>query len=181
MTQDHEEDARWLSDEELADLQREVDEAPMTDKRRDGPLPPLESDDPQWVAARWREWVAGGRFRGHRNPRAPRGRGSVLREWLPHAAVADVYCRASGREWLILRVALADCHLVARWNVEVLTGGHQSSNIFRLTEAPTFAVECRCGTAHPVSTLALGRAARAGSPGKPRRVGVSTLVSSKPE
>lgn len=156
----------------MAELERLVNEAPMTPEP-DGPLPPLESDIPEWRAERWRAWAAGGRFGKHGSPRRPRPSSKALREWFPDAALLDVLCERRH----ILRVAILDGALEALWNVTPMQGGHLSANCFLLSGLTTLAVECRCGEAHSVSSLALQRLARKEVAGKPRVVGVSVVLS----
>lgn len=139
-------------------------------------LPPLESDNPEWVAARWRAAAAGAR-----SPERPKPRGAekALRRWLPETALVDVFCRSGSLPRLVLRVAVDDGRQTVRYDVRVLAGGHESSWIFRLTAAPVFKVPCRCGEAHLLSSLALARMARNRKPGKPRRCAVSDVAQAR--
>jgi len=134
----------------------------------DPELPPLESDDPEWVASRWREWASGERFGEDGKPRNPRPSAKELRGWYPGEALVDVFC---GKRH-VLRVAEVEGAERAGWNITATTGGHWALNDFLLIGLTTVAVECRCGQPHKLSSLALLRAARGVIPGKPRRIGV---------
>jgi len=135
-------------------------------------LPPLESDDPEWVAARWQEWAAGKRFGEDGKPRSPRPSAKELRRWHPGDALLDVSC---GKRH-VLRVAEVDGALRAGWNFTPMKGGHWSLSDLPLAGLTTLAVECHCGRGqHSLSSLALQRAARGEVPGKPGRVGVSEV------
>jgi len=137
-------------------------------------LPPLESDDPEWVAARWRAWASGRRFGDDGKPRNPRPSGNELRGWHPGEALVDVYCETRH----VLRVAVVDGAFRVGWNFTSVKGGHWSLNDFVLSGLTTVAVECRCGHPHKLSSLALQRrAARVVVPGKPKKIGVADAES----
>ncbi len=77
-------DDRRLTPEEMAELARTPE----------GPLPPLESNDPDWRAERWRAWAAGERlnFGRHGPPIRTRVQATELRRWEADSAVVDLYC-----------------------------------------------------------------------------------------
>ncbi len=177
-------DERWkrLTDDELAQIDAEVNSLRLPPAEHDGPLPSLESDNPEWVADRWRAFFAGERFRNQRGQaRTARGSNAGLRSWLPEAALVDVWF---GPRRLLLRVAAApDGQLITCWNVVELKGPAEARSYYELplSQAPTrLAVECRCGDVHSVSPLALGRLARSAAQQgrRPRRVSVSDVSSS---
>ncbi len=166
MTQDQEEDPRRLSQEELADLQREVDEPPLTEPV--GPLPPLESDDPEWVAERWRVFALGqGPRRGRRANWSP----TALRSVEVDSALVDVVCRGKH----IARVYADPSHFMVTLEAQ-FRGPLLTHSPFALNDHPAVAVMCRCGTEHLMQTRLLAAEARRRTPGRPARLGVAHFL-----
>lgn len=119
---------RRLTPDEVTELQREVAETAAQEQV--GPLPPLESDDPEWVAARWREFAEG---KGPRSGRRARWNASALKAWRADDALLDVLCK--GR--LVARVYDDAGTMVVVTEVKVMTSekGQQvgaSSTFFSL-------------------------------------------------
>ncbi len=160
-----------LTPEELAEIQREVDEAPPND-HLSGPLPPLESDDPEWVAA-WHKDYAEGRRGGiwsaGRTPRT-KAQSGMLGAWRQPEAVVDVWCRNK----LIARVVA-----VRGAGYEIVTGVYGLGSgvvhtTYPLDIASTRAVACKHGR-HDMDSRKLLTLARQTTPGTPRTVRVEEV------
>ncbi len=133
-----------LTADEMDEIDRYLNDpaTPLTPAPSGGPLPPLESDDPRWVADRWREWAAGTAGPVWKSGRVPRRRSQsgLLRGWRAGECVVQVWCRRN----LIGTVALRDgvydlVTLVARHGPGVV---HET---FPLSLTPTRAIACGHG------------------------------------
>lgn len=158
---------RRFTDEEMAEINRYLETAPPTPVP-DGPLPPLESDDPEWVAARWAEFARG---EGPRRGRRARWNARRLRDATTGHALLEVLCK--GR--LIAVVYPGDDGLTVITEVTGLKSGAWTSTWFALVRQPVIAVACRCGQEHMLRSALLAQHARDRTPGKPLVVGVSAV------
>lgn len=133
----------------------------------DQALPPLESDDPAWVAGRWREFAEG---RGPRTGRRARFSASALKQFRLEAALTDVLCK--GR--MIARVFEGERGMeVVTEVMEVPGGGGYGYTAFRLADQFVVAVACRCGHEHRLRCDLLAVHAARQKPGAPRTTSVS--------
>ncbi len=158
-----------LSADELAEIDRYLcdPDAPASPDPA-GPLPPLESDNPEWVAERWREWAAGTGGPVWKSGRVPRrkSQSGLLREWRADECVVQVWCRRS----LIAAVALRD----GAYDLVTLAQRHGAwivHETFPLSITSTRAVACGDGR-HDLDTAKLLRLSRTAAPGDPRVVRV---------
>jgi hypothetical protein len=162
-----EERSRPFSADEMVEIDRLVNTMPMTPEP-DGPLPPLESDDPEWVAARWREWASGNggpRWKDARSPRKTSQSG-VLGQWRADECVLQVWCRRDLIAVVALRNGAYDLVTLARR----LAGGIDHET-FSLSLTDTHAVACSHPKGrHDLDTAKLLTEARKAAPGKPRVV-----------
>ncbi len=151
----------------------------MTDDN-DEPLPPLESDDPEWVAARRGAYLAGARHHWQSPDAPPRRRttSAFLRSYQADEALVDVYCG----QHLVARVArTAESYEVvtdpvpvrAAQDASIVLGwGFERAD---LRAAERVAVGCRCGV-HVLSTRSLMGVARRAVPGRPERTRVGDVT-----
>jgi hypothetical protein len=144
------------------------------------PLPPLESDDPAWVAMRRREWASGSRPEGQAKKRGLAS--SALAKVEPHRAVVDVLCR--GRH--VARVLVPDPDvrlpdgvvLQVACEARVTKGGGIAYWPLDGYLGDTVAVAvCRCGTSHRLAVNRLIAEGRGRTPGAPKRVDLPRVVA----
>jgi len=144
----------------------------VTDQPEGPPLPPLESDDPAWVAARWREFAEG---KGPRTARRTRWNATALKAWRADVALLDVLCK--GR--MIARVYDdGGLVVVVEAKTRIINGrqGGTTASPFALVHHPVVAVACRCGQEHRLRSAGLAEYARGRTPGKPHSVGVASVA-----
>jgi len=145
-----------------------------------GELPPLESDDPAWVAARRREWAAGKRPLGQEKP--ARLTSSAMGRIEPHRAVLDVICR--GRH--VARILVPDPDVALPTGVvlqvacevrPVAGGGFSFWPLDGYLGERVVIAACKCGHRHSLIVNWLVVEARRIKPGAPKRVDMRSVAA----
>lgn len=146
----------------------------------DNKLPPLESDDPAWVAARRREIAAGKRPLGQEKPAGVSS--TALSRIETHRAVLDLICR--GRH--VARVLVPDPDVKLPEGV-VLTVAceprpHESGlgwgwePLDGWIDEPVLIPACRCGRPHTLPVNRLVAEARGVTPGAPKKMPIHRVA-----
>lgn len=146
----------------------------------DEPLPPLESDDPEWVAARRREHAAGRRLGNQDRPKGLSS--SALTKVDPGRAVLDIVCR--GRH--VGRVLVPDPDVALPEGVVLqvacearVTGGGGVAfwPLDGYIDAEVVIAACRCGRRHSLLVNRLVAEGRGRRPGAPKRVDMRRVAA----
>lgn len=149
----------------------------MTDEQ----LPPLESDDPEWVAARRREEALGDRpALADKTGLTSKGLGAID----SHRAVLDIVCRrrlvaraiapVPDQKWLPGVIMQVICEArstpgggLAYWPLDCVVGG------------AIVVKTCRCGRPHTLLVNRLITESRDVTPGAPKRVDMRSVAEAR--
>jgi len=154
----------------------------VTDQPEGPQLPPLESNDPDWRAARWRDRArktAAGSGRHWTDPARPvvRSSSAALRRYESPRVRLDVVCRRR----LLARVLGTDTPGVYDVAYEAAPtaskGGWGVQSDALGDVGAVILVACRCSARmHHLDPMKLRAQAWEGRPGKPHEVGVSDVI-----
>ncbi len=128
----------------------------------DEPLPPLESDDPEWRAARWWQFAEGHppHWSQSSSPRSRPGAAALRRWGQDNDAAVEVLCR---RRLVVCLLRVGGGYNVAsEFNAKEIDGKvvGWSFTELPLTVAPVHAVACRDHGRHDLDSEKLLQAAR---------------------